>query len=160
MEGVVAFGKLGAIVQGALLSLFGWSLPAVTVISTAFVLLSLTFFARTCLYLGYSTSFTFCFIALLGFTEPFVAVSQRGRYEFLCVFMLSLALWLAARKNVALPIFVAALAAEIEPAAIVIVFAIITFLLATHTQSRSIRAHQLILRIDRIELKWAEADYA
>jgi hypothetical protein len=144
MGGVVAFGKLAAIAQGALLSVFGWSLPAVTLISAGFVLVSLVFFADTCRRLGYSTNFTLCFIALLGFTEPFLAAAERARYEFLPVFLLSLALWLATRRNVVLAMFVAALAAEVEPAALVIAFAVGTFLLWLNTQ---VRTRQLFVRM-------------
>jgi hypothetical protein len=147
MGGVIAFGKLAAIIQGALLSLFGWSLAAATLISAAFVLLSLILLARTCRHLGYSANFTLCYIALLGFTEPFFAASHRARFEFLPVFLLALALWLAARNNIVLSIFLAALATEVEPAAIVIAFAVATFLLSSNAQSRSLRTSQLIARI-------------
>lgn len=147
MGGVVAFGKVAAIVQGGLLNLFGWSLTAATLISTVFVLLSLFLFARTCRRLGYSANFTFCFIALLGLSEPFVSVSQKARYEFLPVFLLASALWLAARKNVVLSMFVVTLAVEIEPAAIVLPFAIATFLLWSNRQSKDLSSQQLIFRI-------------
>ena len=147
MGGVIAFGKLAAIIQGALLNLFGWSLAAATLISSAFVLLSLILLARTCRNLGFSANFTLCYIALLGFTEPFVATAQRARYEFLPVFLLALALWLAVRKNIVLSIFLAALATEVEPAAIVIPFAVATFLLSSNAKSRSLRTSQLIARI-------------
>src|SRR5580704_3947309 len=61
MGGVIAFGKLAAIIQGALLNLFGWSLAAATLISSAFVLLSLILLSRTCLNLGFSANFTLCY---------------------------------------------------------------------------------------------------
>jgi hypothetical protein len=147
MGGVIAFGKLAGFIQGGLLSVFGWSLTAAALISTAFILLSLLLLARTCQYLGYGTNFTFCFIAFLGLTEPFVAASQRARYEFLPVFMLALALWLAARKNIVLSMFVAALATEVEPAAVVIAFAVATFLFSLNTQSKALRPPALIVRI-------------
>ena len=147
MGGVIAFGKLAAVVQGAILSCFGWSLSAATLISVTFILLSLALLANTCRHLGYSANFTLCFIALLGFTEPFVAVTQKARYEFLPIFLLSLALWLAVREHIGLSIFVAALAAEVEPAAIVIPFAIGTFVSSRNVHSKSLPTPQLILRI-------------
>jgi hypothetical protein len=147
MGGVIAFGKLAAVVQGAILNCFGWSLTAATLISITFILLSLALLANTCRRLGYSANYTLCFIALLGFTEPFVAVSQKARYEFLPIFLLSLALWFAVREHIGLSIFVAALAAEVEPAAIVIPFAVATFLISRNVHLKSLRTPRLILRI-------------
>ena len=147
MGGVAGFGKLAAVIQGVTLNLVGWSLTNAILISIAFTLLSLVLFAQTCSCLGYSGNFTLCYIAFLGFTEPFVAVSQRARYEFLAIFLLSLALWLAARNKPILAIFVAALATEIEPAAIVITCATATFLFSSNIRSKAFRMPALLLRI-------------
>ncbi|RSL16729.1 hypothetical protein EDE15_2252 [Edaphobacter aggregans] len=147
MGGVIAFGKLAAVVQGVILSLFGWSLTAATLISITFTLLSLALLANVCRRLGYSANFTLCFIALLGFTEPFIAVSQKARYEFLPIFLLSLALWLAVREHIGFSIFVATMATEVEPAAIVIPFAVATFLISQNIHSKRLRTPRLILRI-------------
>ena len=136
MGGVVGFGKLPAIIQGSLLSIFGWSLLGSTLISISFVLLALILLTDMCRRLGYSSGFTFCFIAFVGLTESFVAASQKTRYEFLALFLLSLALWLTARRHVTLAIFVAALAAEAEPAAIVVPCAVLTAILVQDINDR------------------------
>jgi len=147
MGGVAYFGKLAAVTQGAILNLIGWSLANAILISIVFTVLSLILFAQTCRRLGYSGKFTFCYIAFLGFTEPFVAVSQSARYEFLAIFLLSVALWLGARDKPILAMFVATLATEIEPAAIVIAFATATFLLSINLHSKALRTPVLLLRI-------------
>jgi hypothetical protein len=147
MGGVLAFGKIPAAIQGVTLSLVGWSLTNALLLCTAFTLLSLVLLAQTCRRLGYSANFILCYIALLGFTEPFVAVSHRARYEFLSVFLLSLALWLAARNKPVLAMFVAALATEVEPAAAVIGIAIATFLLSSNARTRLYPTTRLLLRI-------------
>jgi hypothetical protein len=148
MGGVIAFGKLAAIIQGGILSLVGWSLTAATSVSVAFILASLVLLAATSRHLGYSTNFTICYVALMGFTEPFVAAAQRARYEFLPVFLLCLALYLAARNKIALAMFIAALAFEVEPAAIVVGMGIATFLLVSNSrQSRPLPTPRLVLRL-------------
>jgi len=147
MGGVIAFGKLAAMVQGGVLNLVGWSLGAATSIGIVFVLASVFLLARTSRRLGYSRNFTLCLIALMGFTEPFVAASQRARYEFLAVFMLTLALYLAARNRVVFAVFIGALATEIEPAGVVIGLAIATFLLVENRASKRLSTPQLLLRI-------------
>lgn len=128
MGGVVAFGKLPGIVQGILLGLFGWSYVAAVGISIAFVVLGLLLFANACRRFGYGINFTCCAVALLGLTESFVSASQKARGEFLSVFLLCLALWLGSRSNIVFSMFVAALAAEVQPAAIVIPIAIFVML--------------------------------
>lgn len=142
MGGVIAFGKIAAIIQGAVLNIFGWTIVAGTMISIAFVIAALVLIADMCRHLGYSSRFTLCLIALLGLTEPFVSASQKTRYEFLPLFLLSLALWFAARNFITLAAFAAAMATEIEPAAVVIPFAVIVVILIqcrqNHTIQRSI----------------------
>jgi hypothetical protein len=146
MGGTVAFGKLAALVQGTVLNLFGWSLTHAILISIAFALISLVLFAQTCHRLGYSDSFNACFITLLGLLDPFLAVSQKGRYEFLSVFLLAFALWLGARQLIFLSAFVAALGTEIQPAAIAIFVATGTFLIFQNLQTRRLRLPSLLLR--------------
>jgi len=147
MGGVIAFGKLAAIVQGSLLSIIGWSLGAATSISIVFILVSLFLLARAARRTGFSPNFTLCLITLMGFTEPFVAASQRTRYEFFAVFLLSLALYLAADNKIVLSMFIAALATEVEPAAVVIGLSIATFLFVANRKSRSLSTPLLFLRI-------------
>jgi hypothetical protein len=147
MGGVVAFGKLAAVVQGTVLNLFGWSLTNAILLSIVFTLLSLVLLAQTCRQLGYSTNFTLCYVALLGFSEPFVSVSQLARYEFLLVFLLALALWLATRNRPVLAVLTAALATEIEPTGIVVALATVTFLFSLNVRSKATRPSRLLLSI-------------
>jgi hypothetical protein len=147
MGGVVAFGKIAAFLQGSVLSVVGWSLTHAILISVFFTLFSLVLFAQTCRRLGFGANFTLCYIALLGFSEPFVALSQRARYEFLMVFLMAVALWLAARQRPALAVFAAALAMEIEPVGVVVVLATATFLFSAEVRDRSLRPSQLIFSV-------------
>jgi hypothetical protein len=146
MGGVVAFGKLAAFVQGAALNFLGWSLTNAILLSVAFTLTSLVLWAQTCRRLGYSANFTLCYVALLGFSEPFVSVSQQARYEFLLVFLLALSFWLAAHEQIFFAVFIAALAAEIEPVGIVVVLAMVTFLLSSNIR-KSARPPRMLLSI-------------
>jgi hypothetical protein len=147
MGGVIAFGKIAAFIQGAILNIFGWTLAASTMISIVFVVAALVLIADMCRQLGYSSRFTLCFIALLGLSEPFVSTSQKTRYEFVPVFFLALALWLVARNFITMGTFVAAMAAEIEPAAVVIPLAVITVILIQGRRDRTVQQ-----RIPRILL--------
>jgi hypothetical protein len=147
MGGVVAFGKIAAFVQGSVLNVVGWSLTHAILISIFFTLLSLVLFAQTCRRLGFSANFTLCYVALLGFSEPFVAVSQRARYEFLTVFLMAVALWLAARQRPALAVFVAALATEIEPVGVVVVLATVTFLLSSEVREKALSSSRFIFSV-------------
>lgn len=147
MGGVIAFGKLAAVVQGNILNHVGWSLGAATSISIVFILASIFLLAQTSRRLGYSRNFTLCLIALMGFTEPFVAASQSARYEFTAVFLLSLALYFAAYNRIVLAIFVGALATEVEPAGVVIGLSIATFLLVENRNSKRLSTPLLLLRI-------------
>lgn len=147
MGGVIAFGKLAAVVQGNILNHVGWSLGAATSVSIAFILASIFLLALISRRLGYSRNFTLCLIALMGFTEPFVAASQSARYEFMAVFLLSLALYFAAYNRIVLAIFVGALATEVEPAAVVIGLSIATFILVENRNSKRLSTPLLLLRI-------------
>lgn len=147
MGGTVAFGKLAALLQGAVLSLTGWSQTPAILISIVFALLSLLLFARTFRRLGFSDNFTACFLTLLGLIDPFLAVSQKARYEFLSVFLLALALWLGARRLIFLSAFVAALATEIQPAAIAVFAATATFLVFQNLRTRRLTTPALLLRL-------------
>ena len=139
MGGVVAFGKLAAIIQGIVLNALGWSLASGIVLTIAFATGSLILIAMMCRQLGYSSHFTTCYMVLLGLSEPFVAAAEKTRFEFLALFFLSLALWLASRKSVALAMFVAAMATEVEPVAIVIPFAVMATILIQNRGTRTIR---------------------
>jgi hypothetical protein len=147
MGGVVAFGKIAAFLQGNVLNVVGWSLMHAILISILFTLFSLVLFAQMCRRLGFSANFTLCYVALLGFSEPFVAVSQRARYEFLMVFLMAVALWLAARQRPGLAVFAAALATEIEPVGVVVVLATVTFLFSSEVRDKKLPPSRLIFSV-------------
>jgi hypothetical protein len=129
MGGVIAFGKLAALVQGPVLSVVGWSLAAANVLSALFVSASVWLLADMCRRLGYGAHMTMCFLVLVAVPEPFVFASQEARFEFLSIFLLALALWLAARNWVVAAALVAAVGVEVEPIALVAWMAVAVTLL-------------------------------
>jgi hypothetical protein len=146
MGGVVAFGKLAAFVQGAILSVTGWTLAAGTLISVVFVFAALWLLIRACERFGYSSHFTACYVLLVGLTEPFVFASQKTRYEFLPLFLLALALWLVSRQSVLPAMFVGALAAEVEPTGVVVGCAIFV-VIVVQNRKRGLPLGKTLLRV-------------
>jgi hypothetical protein len=137
MGGVIAFGKLAAWVQGPVLSVVGWSLAAASVLSALFVIASVWLLADMCRRLNYSAHMTLCFLVLVAVPEPFVFASQETRFEFLTIFLLSFALWLAARNSVVAAALVAAVAVEVEPIAIIVWMAVAAALLVQQRERAS-----------------------
>lgn len=139
MGGVRAFGKLAAITQGFILSCLGWTLRNSIMISASFVVGALVLLADVTRRFNRSTHINLCLIALLGLSEPVVVMAQKARYEFLVFFLLAVALWLAVRRLTIPAVFIAVMAVEIEPAAIVVPIAIMTVILTQAHRQGEVR---------------------
>jgi hypothetical protein len=119
MDGTIIFGKLAASVQYALLSHLGWQQWPMVVIASSFVVFSLAMWWLQLRRLGYGESFILTFLILAGLSEPFLSTANKFRYEYFSFALVSLGLLLTAYRKPILGIFVAALAVEVQPAALV-----------------------------------------
>ena len=119
MDGTLLFGKLAAFVQYVLLSHFGWQQWPMAVVASSFVVLSLTMWWMLLRRLGHSDSFVLTFLVIAGLSEPFLSTANKFRYEYFSFALLSSGLLLAAYRKPFLGILIAALAVEVQPAALV-----------------------------------------
>jgi hypothetical protein len=67
--------------------------------------------------LGFSLRFIICFLITAGLSEPFLSAANKFRYESLSFALTSLGILLIVHDRLLVGIFIAALAVEIEPAA-------------------------------------------
>jgi hypothetical protein len=119
MDGTQLFGRLAAFTQCGVLNHFGWQQRPAVVLSAAMVVLALGFWWLQLARLGFSRLFIASFVLIAGISEPFLAAANKFRYEFLSFALISLGLLLVARRKPLLGIFIAALAVEVQPAAVV-----------------------------------------
>jgi hypothetical protein len=113
--GTVAFGKLAAIAQCAILAPFNWSLVAANLLSLAGVVLSLVAIFVFLVDEGFDRfSAAICCLALAA-TEPFVAMANQSKYEYFTFLLAVCALLLAARRQFVLAGLVSVLAIEVQP---------------------------------------------
>jgi hypothetical protein len=147
MGGTVAFGKLAAMVQCAVLPPFDWSLVAANVLSLAGVSLSMAAifvflvgdgFAR----LGAAT----CCLALAA-TEPFLAMANQSKYEYVTFLLAVCGLLLAARRHPFLAGMISVSAIEVQPIGIMAPIYLVAYEL-----SRAIQMRQFRLEFDRVAM--------
>jgi hypothetical protein len=136
MGGTVAFGKLAAMVQCAALAPFNWSLVAANVLSVAGVVLSM---AAIFVFLagegfGRFEAVTCCLG--LAATEPFVAMANQSKYEYVTFLLAVCGLILAARRHLFLAGLVSVLAIEVQPIGIMAPIYLIAYELSRMVQTR------------------------
>jgi hypothetical protein len=145
MGGTVAFGKIGAIVQCAALTPFGWSLAAANVLSIAGVVLSIAAIYVFLMSEGFNRfSAVACCLALAA-TEPFVAMANQSKYEYVTFFLAVSGLVLFARGHLLLAGLTSVLAVEVQPIGIMA-----PIYLAAYEASRMIQARRRRPDFDRI----------
>lgn len=139
MGGTVAFGKLAAIVQCAVLAPFNWSLVAANILSLAGVALSMVaiFFFLVGEGFGRLAAATCCLA--LAATEPFVAMANQSKYEYITFPVAVGALVLAARRQLVLAGLVSVLAIEVQPIGIMAPIYLIAYELSRMVQTRQTR---------------------
>ena len=134
MGGTVAFGKLAAIVQCAALAPFNWSLVAANVLSVASVVLSMAAIFAFLVGEGFSRlSAVTCCLALAA-TEPFVAMANQSKYEYITFLLAVCSLLLAARRYLLLAGLIAVLAIEVQPIGIMAPIYLISYELSRMIQ--------------------------
>jgi hypothetical protein len=145
MGGTVAFGKLAAIVQCAVLAPFNWSLVAANVSSVAGVVLSMI--AIFVFLVGERFSridAVSCCLALAA-TEPFVAMANQSKYEYVTFFLAVCGLLLAERRQLLLAGLISTLAIEVQPIGIMAPIYLIAY-----ESSRMIQARRYHPEFDRV----------
>jgi hypothetical protein len=113
--GTVAFGKLAAIVQCAALTPFNWSLVAANVLSVTGVVLSMAVIFAFLVNEGFSRFGALTFCLALAATEPFVAMANQSKYEYITFLLAVCGLALAARRQLLLAGLISVLAIEVQP---------------------------------------------
>jgi hypothetical protein len=145
MGGTIAFGKLAAVVQCAALKPFNWSLAAANVLSVAGVVLSMAVIFAFLVSEGFGRlAAATCCLALMA-TEPFVAMANQSKYEYITFLLAVCGLLLAARRHLVLAGLISVLAIEVQPIGIMAPIYLICYEL-----SRMIQARRFRVEFDRI----------
>src|SRR6516165_5323636 len=145
MGGTVAFGKLAAMMQCAILTPFDWSLVAANVLSIAGVVLSMA--AIFAFLVGERVGRLGAVTCCLGLaaTEPFVAMANQSKYEYVTFLLAVCGLLLAARRHLLLAGLISVLAIEVQPIGIMAPIYLIAY-----EVSRMFQTHRFHLEFDRV----------
>jgi len=134
--GTVAFGKLAAMVQCAALAPFNWSLVAANVLSVAGVALSMAVIFTFLVGEGFGRLGAVTCCLTLAATEPFVAMANISRYDYVTFLLAVCGLLLAARRHLLLSGFISTLAIEVHPIGIMAPIYLIAYELGRMIQAR------------------------
>jgi hypothetical protein len=145
MGGTVAFGKLAAMVQCATLAPFNWSLVAANVLSIAGVVLSMTAIFVFLVGEGFGRFGAVTCCLALAATEPFVAMANQSKYEYITFLLAVCGLVLAARRHLFLAGLISVLAIEVQPIGIMA-----PIYLISHELSRMFQTRRLRPEFDRV----------
>jgi hypothetical protein len=139
MGGTVAFGKLAAMVQCAALAPFNWSLVAANVLSVAGVVLSMTVIFVFLVGEGFDRAGAIICCLALAATEPFIAMANQSKYEYVTFLLAVWGLLLAARRHLFLAGLISVLAIEVQPIGIMAPIYLIAYELGRMIQARRYR---------------------
>jgi len=137
--GTVAFGKLAAIVQCAALAPFNWSLVAANVLSVVGVVLSMAAIVVFLIGEGFSRLGAVTCCLALAATEPFLAMANQSKYEYVTFLLAVCGLLLAARRHLLLAGLISVLALEVQPIGIMGPIYLIAYELSRMIQTRRLR---------------------
>lgn len=145
MGGTVAFGKLAAMAQCAALAPFNWSLVAANALSVIGVMLSMAAIFVFLVGEGFDRlGAATCCLALAA-TEPFVAMANQSKYEYITFLFAVCSLLLAARRHLFLAGLISVLAIEVQPIGIMAPIYLIAYEL-----NRMIQTRRFHLEFDRL----------
>jgi hypothetical protein len=139
MGGTVAFGKIAAMVQCAALAPFNWSLVAANALSVAGVVLSMAAIFAFLAGEGFSRFGAVTCCLALAATEPFVAMANQSKYEYVTFLLAVCGLLLAARRYLLLAGLISVLAIEVQPIGIMAPIYLIAYELSRISQTRRYR---------------------
>jgi hypothetical protein len=145
MGGTVAFGKLAAMMQCAALAPFNWSLVAANILSVAGVVLSMAAIFAFLVDQGFSRFGAVTCCLALAATEPFVAMANQSKYEYITFLLAVCGLLLATRRYLVLAGLISVLAIEVQPIGIMAPIYLISFELSIMILRRQSR-----LEFDRV----------
>lgn len=137
--GTVAFGKLAAIVQCVVLAPFNWSLIAANVLSIASVVLSMAAIFAFLVGEGFGRFGAVTCCLALAATEPFVAMANQSKYEYITFLLAVCGLVLAARRHLVLAGLISVLAIEVQPIGIIAPIYLISYELSEMFRRRRFR---------------------
>src|SRR6202030_3354153 len=135
----VAFGKLAAMVQCVALAPFNWSLVAANVLSVAGVVLSMAAIFAFLVGEGFGRFAAVSCCLALAATEPFVAMANQSKYEYITFLLAVCGLLLAARRHLFLAGLISVLAIEVQPIGIMAPIYLIAYELSRMIQARPFR---------------------
>jgi hypothetical protein len=145
MGGTIAFGKIAASMQCAALAPFDWSLTAANVLSVIGVVLSMVVIFFFLVGEGFDRfDAVICCLALV-LTEPFVAMANQSKYEYITFLLATCSLLLIARRQLFLAGLVSVLAVEVQPIGIMAPIYLISYEL-----SRAIGPHRYRIEFGRL----------
>ena len=136
MGGTVAFGKLAAMVQCAALTPFNWSMVAANVLSVAGVALSMAAIFAFLVGEGFGRLGAVTCCLGLAATEPFVAMANQSKYEYITFLLAVCGLLLAARRQLFLAGLISVLATEVQPIGIMAPIYLIAYELGAMLHAR------------------------
>jgi len=137
--GTIAFGKLAAILQCAALTPFNWSLVAANILSVTGVVLSKIVIFAFLVNQGFNRLGAITFCLALAATEPFVAMANQSKYEYITFFLAVCSLAVQARRQLVLAGLISVLAIEVQPIGIMAPIYLISYELCRIFQSRVFR---------------------
>jgi hypothetical protein len=139
MGGTVAFGKIAAMVQCAALAPFNWSLVAANVLSVAGIVLSMAAIFAFLVAEGFRRFEAVTCCLALAATEPFVAMANQSKYEYITFLLAVCGLLLAARRHLVLAGLISVLAIEVQPIGIMAPIYLIAYELSRMFQTPRVR---------------------
>jgi hypothetical protein len=139
MGGTIAFGKLAAMVQCAALAPFNWSLVAANILSVAGVVLSMVAIFAFLVGEGFGRFGAVTCCLALAATEPFVAMANQSKYEYITFLLTVCGLLLAARRHLFLAGMISVLAIEVEPIGMMAPIYLVAYELSRLIQTRRFR---------------------
>ena len=136
MDGTQFFGWMAAEGQAAVAALFGWHQRPMAILSSATVVAGLGLWAWTLRRLRCAPQLIVTFVIVAGVAEPYVSAANRFRFEPLSFLLTSAGLLLSTFDLLFLGIFVAAIAIETQPSALLGLAPVLIFNVARHGLSR------------------------
>jgi hypothetical protein len=144
MGGTVAFGKLAAITQCAALAPFHWSLVAANVLSVTGVVLSMAAIFAFLVDEGFDRLDAVSCCLALAATEPFVAMANQSKYEYITFLLAVSGLLLASRRQLLLAGLISVLAIEVQPIGIIGPIYLVSYELSRMIQTRRFHLDRII----------------
>ena len=140
MDGTQFFGRIAAEGQAAVAAVFGWQQRPMALLSSSTVVAALGLWAWSLRRMGYAPRLILTFLIAAGTAEPYVSAANRFRFEPLSFLLASAGLLLSTYDLIFLGIFVAAIAIETQPSALLGLVPVLIFNLARHGLSAKLVA--------------------